>query len=127
MSEAVLDASAVLALTRWEPGSTVVAAAIEGAAMSTVNWSEVCKRALSYDVDLPALRARIDALGLELVPFDADDAEATAALWPKGRQVGLSLADRACLALAQRLGWPAMTADRSWLGLDVGVEVLSIR
>jgi ribonuclease VapC len=122
-----MDASAVLALIRSEPGSTVVEAAIEGAAMSTVNWSEVGKRGVAHAVDLRALRARVGALGLELVPFSADDAEAAAELWPRTRAAGLSLGDRACIALARRLERPAMTADRSWLGLDLGIEVLSIR
>jgi ribonuclease VapC len=127
MSEAVLDASALVALVRSEPGSAMVEAAIEGAAVSTVTWSEVCKRLLAHAVEPRALRVRIGALGLELVPFDADDAEAAAALWPLTRHAGLSLADRACLALARRLGRRVLTADRAWLDLDVGVEVRLIR
>jgi ribonuclease VapC len=123
----VLDASAVLALVRSEPGVEVVREAIESAAMSTVNWSEVCERSIAYGVDPRAVRENVDVLGLELVPFDEDDAEAAAALWPLTRHAGLSLADRACLALAQRLGRPAMTADRAWLDLDVGVDVRAIR
>ncbi|MEX2644744.1 MAG: type II toxin-antitoxin system VapC family toxin [Gaiellaceae bacterium] len=127
MSDTVMDASAVLAFVQSEPGSTTVAAAIAGAAMSTVNWSEVCKRLVAHAVEPRALRTRLNALGLQLIPFGAEDAESAAALWPTTRHAGLSLADRACLALAQRLGRPALTADRSWLGLDVGVEVRAIR
>jgi ribonuclease VapC len=61
------------------------------------------------------------------VPFSAEDAERAAVLWPLGRQIGLSLGDRACLALAERLRRPALTADRSWLELELDVEVRPIR
>lgn len=127
MSGAVMDASAVLALVHAEPGSDVVRAAIEGAVISTVNWSEVCRSAASHDVGPGVLRPKLLSLGLELVAFSELDAEATAELWPRTRSAGLSLADRACLALAQRLGRPALTADRSWLELNLGIEVRSIR
>lgn len=127
MSGTVMDASAVLALVHAEPGSDVVRSAIEGAAISAVNWSEVCRRALSHGVHPSVLGPRLLSLGLELVPFGKSDAEATAELWPRTRSAGLSLADRACLALARRLGRPALTADRSWLAIDLGIEVRSIR
>ncbi len=50
-----------------------------------------------------------------------------AKLYPQTRNRGLSLADRACLALALDKGWPVMTADRAWAGLDIDVEVEMIR
>jgi PIN domain nuclease of toxin-antitoxin system len=62
-----------------------------------------------------------------LVPFDISDAETTADLWARTRHLGLSLADRTCLALAARLGVPAVTADRAWLDLDLGIEVVCVR
>lgn len=64
---------------------------------------------------------------LPAVPTAAICAEAAARLRPATRHAGLSLADRACLALARRLGVPAVTADRAWGDLDVGVEVRLIR
>jgi len=64
-------------------------------------------------------------MGLAVVPFEVGDAEAVALLWTRARSV--SLADRACLALASRLGLPALTADRAWQVLDLGVEVRLIR
>lgn len=60
-------------------------------------------------------------------PFDAEDACLAGELAGVIREAGLSLADRACLALAGRLGVPAVTADRTWLSLDIGVEVIGIR
>jgi ribonuclease VapC len=126
-SRAVLDASAVLSLVRGESGAGAVEAVIDGAAMSAVNWSEVYQRAVEHGVNVAGLRADVEGLGVEIVPFSVDDAERAAELVPTTRGRGLSLADRACLALADRLGLPAVTADRSWLGLDLGVEIRSIR
>lgn len=65
--------------------------------------------------------------GIEIRPFDAEDARLAGELVGLTRKAGLSLADRACLALAGRLGVPAVTADRTWLSLDIGVEVIGIR
>lgn len=123
----VLDASAMLALLHSEPGHEVVEEILDRAAISTVNWSEVCQRWLAHDVDVVDLRADIEALGAEIVPFTADDAEQAAALWSSTRHLGLSLGDRACLGLARRLERPAVTADRVWLDVDVDIEIHPIR
>jgi ribonuclease VapC len=127
VSRCVLDASALLALLHPEPGAEAVEEAVDEAAMSTVNWSEVQQRWVARGVDARGLRTDVEALGLELVPFTADDAEFAAELWPRTRRLGLSLGDRACLALAHRLGLPALTADRSWLRVKLDVEVRPIR
>jgi ribonuclease VapC len=127
VSTCVLDASALLALLHPEPGAETVEEAVDEAAMSTVNWSEVQQRWVARGVDARGLRTDVEALGLELVPFTADDAEYAAELWPRTRRLGLSLGDRACLALAYRLGLPALTADRSWLRVKLDVEVRPIR
>lgn len=123
----VLDASALLAMLQDEPGAEEVAAALDRAAISAVNWSEVWQRALERGADVAGLREDVAALGLRIEAFDAEDGEAAARLWPVGRRAGLSLGDRACLALAQRLGAPALTTDRAWARLDLGVEVRTIR
>lgn len=123
----VLDASAVLALLHSEPGADVVEEALDHAAISTVNWSEVYQRWIAHDVDVSDLRADTEALGLQIVPFTVDDAEQAAELWSATRHLGLSLGDRACLGLARRLGQPALTADRAWLDADLGVEIQTIR
>jgi len=123
----VLDASALLAFLQSEPGSGVVESAIRGAVMSSVNWAEVVQKSLARDVMVAGMREDVEAWGLRLVPFGAEDAEAAALLWPQTRHRGLSLADRACLALGMRLDGPVLTADRSWAGVPVGVEVRLIR
>lgn len=123
----VLDASAVLALLHSEPGADAVEEALEHAAISTVNWSEVCQRSIAHEADISDLRADTEALGVQLVPFSVEDAEQAAELWSATRHLGLSLGDRACLGLARRLERPALTADRAWLDLDLGVEIRAIR
>ncbi len=125
--EFVLDASALLAFLQGEPGADLVQLVLDRSAMSTANWSEVCQRAIARELDLADLRDDVIGLGLELSPMTVDDAEGAAALWPVTRPAGLSLGDRACLALAQRLGVPALTADRAWLDLGLDVQVRAIR
>lgn len=127
MAEQVLDASALLAALLDEPGGAAVAQAVDSAAVSAVNWSEVLQKAIGRNVDTAGLRGELESLGLEIVPFGTEDAELAAELWPRTQPLGLSLADRACLALAQRLGVPAVTADRSWTELELEVQVRVIR
>jgi PIN domain nuclease of toxin-antitoxin system len=123
----VLDASALLALLHSEAGAATVEEALERSAMSTVNWSEVYQRWLAHNIDVTDLRADLEALGMEIVPFTAEDAEQAAELWSSTRRHGLSLGDRSCLGLARRLGLPVLTADRAWLEVDLGVDVQAIR
>ena len=73
------------------------------------------------------LQKALEAEGLDLEDFTLQDAENVAQLWPKTSPAGLSLGNRACLSLAQRLGLPAFTADRSWAILNLGIEVRLIR
>jgi ribonuclease VapC len=123
----VVDASALLAMLHAEPGADIVETALEEGAISTVNWSEVQQRSLARGIDVADLRGDMEALGLAIMPFTVEDAEQAAQLWSTTRHLGLSLGDRACLGLAQRLGLPALTADRAWLDLDVGIRVQTIR
>lgn len=113
---AVLDASAALALLRTEPGHDVVAEQLQtrNVVMSTVDYSEVVQKLGQLGSDTAAEDAdALVALGLTVAPFDAEAAVRTADLWSVTRRAGLSLGDRACLALAA--GVPdgvALTADR---------------
>ena len=70
---------------------------------------------------------RGERLGARVVPFEAGDVVPVAHIRAATRSAGLSLGDRACLALAQRLGWPALTADRQWRDIQVDIEVRMIR
>ena len=115
----VLDASALLAYAFGEPGGEAVGPLIAGALISAANWSEWFQKVGQRGVAAAGLRAELEALGLVIVPVDADQAERAAALWPLTRPLGLSLSDRLCLALGQAHP-PArvVTADRAWLALQ---------
>jgi PIN domain nuclease of toxin-antitoxin system len=129
----VLDASALLAHLRDEPGAEVVAEAIaNGAVISTVNLAEVFSRVADRGGDPTKLAAELTQSGLldgaiTVEPFTAADAIDAARLRPLTRDAGLSLGDRACLALARRLDAPALTADTDWQGVAHGVELRPIR
>lgn len=122
----VLDASALLAMLQDEPGGDIVQELLETAAISSVNWSEVIQKALERQMEIEGLRHDLEALGLEILPFTAVLAETTARLRSATRKAGLSLGDRACLALAAVLGLPAVTTDRIWpdLGLPLTIRVV---
>ncbi len=131
MTTWVLDTSAVLAYFWNEPGADRVTNVLEGGdhVISAVNLSELVSKFVDHgvpDEEIPHLIA-----GLELVvqEHDAALAQETGKLRRKTRQLGLSLGDRACLALAQRLDAIAITTDRPWLKLDstLGIQVECIR
>jgi ribonuclease VapC len=126
----VLDASALLAYLLAEPGGDVVRdiLAEQVAVMSAVNWAEVLSRLASAGADPYEVAQRLAseaALGdvLTVVALTGSDGPAIARLRPTTRHLGLSLADRACLALAQRLELPVVTTDRAWAQLQIGVEI----
>ncbi|MBI2917077.1 MAG: type II toxin-antitoxin system VapC family toxin [Chloroflexi bacterium] len=123
----VLDASALLAVIQQEPGAQWVEQHLRRAAISTVNWAEVWQRGLARGTRMEGLREEFEAWGLTIAQFTVEDAEACAALWSSTRRLGLSLGDRACLALGRRLGLPVATTDRAWGRLDIGVEVHLVR
>ena len=118
MAASVLDASALLTYLRKEPGGERVLAAIlaGGAIMATVNFGEVATWFVRNGADEVFLRSLRSRLAFPLVPVDDDLAIRAALLEPLGRVAGLGLGDRTCLALAKRLGVPAVTADRPWAG-----------
>lgn len=96
---------------------------VRTSSVSTANWSEVVQKAIAHGVDVTGLRENVEALGVTLVPVDAALAEDAAGLWPRTRAAGLSLGDRLCLALAVRLGQPALTTDRAWAAVADAVPV----
>jgi ribonuclease VapC len=130
----VLDASALLAYLRDEPGAEVVSEAIAGGtAVSAVNLAELLSRVADRGRDPAALVERMTEGGLlggaiAVESFTTADAVETARLRPLTRKAGLSLGDRACLALARRLEAPALTADLAWSEAgDLAVELRQIR
>lgn len=126
MSESVLDSSAVLALLLSEPGSERVKAVLPGAFLSAVNMAEVVSKLCERGMPAGEARAAIEAIGVRIVDFDIDQACLSGELRPMTRSAGLSLGDRACLALARLRQLSAMTADTPWRELK-GFDVIFIR
>ena len=128
----VLDASALLAYLKDEPGSDIVESALRrGAAMSAANLAEVLSKVADIGEEPLQLMNRFRRRGftgqtLEVIPLGEEDAYLIAELHGKSRPAGLSVGDRACLGLALRLGLPALTADQSWLRVRLGVKVEAI-
>jgi ribonuclease VapC len=132
-SASVLDASALMAHLNDEVGAEVVRQALnERAAISAFNWAEVLTKVAERGGDPELVAGELTAAGLlgdALVIEAVTEADCVeiARLRPVTIGQGLSLADRACLALAARLGVPALTADGVWAQADVGAEVQLIR
>ena len=129
MIQVVLDASAILALLRNERGAEAVSDKLAGSLMTTVTLSEVVSYYARTGASEGQIRPLLDNLQTECVPFDEDLAYLAGLLLPKTRPAGLSFGDRACLALAKRLGATALTADRSWQRIAgaIGAKVELIR
>ena len=124
----VLDASGLLVSVKQESGIDVVEAAIDqGCAMSTVNLSEVMARMLDLGRSPLAAIQWIESVPLTVYPFDRMQAYQAGLLRPRTRSAGLSFGDRACVALAQTLRLPVLTADRAWATLDLDVTIHLIR
>jgi ribonuclease VapC len=129
VTRAVLDASALLAVLLDEPGASSVTAVLDDAAISTVNLAEVVGQYARRGIPESGIRAMLGLFSVEIVPLDQELAFSVGSLVPKTRSAGLSLGDRACLALAAQRGTKVLTADRSWsrIARAVGVEVDVIR
>lgn len=127
MTVAVLDASAVLAVYFDEPGADRVRAALPGALLSSVNYTEVIGKCLDRGEAFDVILHKLAAMGTVVVVYDAQLARRAGELRPLTRRLGMSLADRACLALAERERLPALTADRTWKSLGLAIEVRLIR
>ena len=123
----MLDASAVLALLAEEPGADEVEAILDGAVMSTVNLSEVLQKSEQHGIHTEGLEYDMEALGVEFRPFDVSQARTSAEIWSKVPRAGLSLGDRACLALARTIDGTAITTDRRWSAPKHGVRVRVVR
>ena len=112
----VLDASAALALMCNEAGVEQVTKAFEAGPIffSAINYSETIKRLITLGIARTEAAEALDALGTEIVPFDKETAALAGYLREETAALGLSLGDRACLALSRRMNLPALTADRAW-------------
>jgi ribonuclease VapC len=127
VSRVVLDASALLAVLFQERGAEIVEKRVAGAAISTVNYSEVLKKAVEKGGTLEAAASVVRSLQLDIVPFEEWNAREAARLYPATKDKGLSFVDRACLALAMELKAVLYTADRRLAESDGPIRIVLVR
>lgn len=109
----LFDASALLSFLQGEPGADAVEAALAGGgSCSAASWSETAQKLHARGADWDTARGLLFSYGITVEPVLARDAERAARLWRSGS--GLSLADRLCLATAERLDAIVWTADAAW-------------
>lgn len=123
----VLDASAVLALYLDEPGADLVEPMIAGSLLSSVNYTEVIGRVLDRGRSFDHVLMSLTRMAVTVVAYDMALARRAGEFRNVTRPFGLSVGDRACLALAERERLPAYTADRMWARFDLGIEIRLIR
>jgi PIN domain nuclease of toxin-antitoxin system len=129
MRDIILDASALIALLKDEPGGAKVAEGLSASRMSAVNYAEVVSYFIHAGMPASAVDAMLNPLPVNVIAADVDLARVAGRLRAVTAEAGLSLGDRFCLALAARDGLPAWTADRQWrvLPREVGAEIVLIR
>jgi ribonuclease VapC len=123
----VHDASSLLALAFREPGAAVVRQALRDSLISSVNWSEFTQKVQQRGGNTTPLASILEKLGLTIVPFTTSTAELAASLYPQTKPLGLSLGDRACLALGLETSLEVYTADKTWATLALAVPIRVIR
>lgn len=132
MSEVIiLDASAVLAFLQGEPGDEIVRLALQSdnCIVTAANQAEIIAKILDRGADVGAIKTVIDQLGYTVIDVKAQDGECAGWMRDQARVIGLSLGDRMCLAVAQRLKAVVLTADRPWLTVaqPLGLDIRCIR
>ena len=127
MSAIVFDSSVLIAILRQEPGSDVGEQSLNDALISTVNLAEVATYLARNSVPPETINQALAAFPIEVVPFDREQGLIAGCLYPACKSLGLSLGDRACLALAKSKSLPVLTADKAWLELKINVDVKTIR
>lgn len=126
MTSAVLDASALIALLRAEPGAEIVRGALPDSLLNAVNYSEILKKTIERGGTGDAAAAFVLGLSVTVIPFDAELASIAASLYPQTKEHGLSLADRACLALGIQRNCKVLTTERRMglIALPIKVKVI---
>lgn len=126
--EAVLDASALLAYVKKEAGGEKVASFLRHACISSVNYQEVLYSLISkHTISLAEARAAIAKTNLKIIPYTQEQAVITASFHEQALRIGLSLGDRACLALGMYMQATVVTADTPWKKLRLNIPLVIIR
>lgn len=129
MPDVVLDASAILAVLFREAGGERVSAHLPGALVSTVNLAETITKLCEHGMSAEDAEKAVSELHLSAVPFSVAQARVVGALRASTKTAGLSLGDRACLALGIERQASIVTADRTWLSINSAAwpEIILIR
>ncbi len=127
MSSYALDASLLIAVFTGEPDHEQMTGYLLDGVVSSVNLSEVAAKLGERGEDEAQFRRDVREMQLPVVAFDEELAFLAARLRGPTRHAGLSFADRACLATARSLGLTAVTADRGWKNLKLGIRILVVR
>jgi len=114
MIKYVLDSSAILAVLHQEPGADKAIAYFPDSIVTSVNAAEVLTKLIEKSNDIEIAKKAFELLQLTVVDFDMAHAEKAAELRPLTKNLGLSLGDRSCLALAMLSRATAITADKAW-------------
>jgi ribonuclease VapC len=125
----VFDSSAIFAAILGEPGGDDVFDRIEDAIVSTVNVAEVYTYAAINGFPTEAIDAFFADTGIAIEPFSQDQAVTAGVFAAKTRKAGLSIGDRACLALGAAHDAEVLTADHPWEAVanDLGVAITLLR
>jgi len=123
VTDYVLDASAVLAVIQEEPGAERIEAHLDTGCISAVNLAEIVGKLQDRGLGDNEIDELIALLDLDTRILDKDGAVFMGKLRQSTKVAGLSLGDRACLALAHSLGATAITMDRAWKDLEIGVAI----
>ncbi len=127
MSAIVFDSSVVIAILKQEQGFELAESDLSDALISTVNMSEVATYLARNSVPSDTIQEVLASFPIQVVPFDGSLAVQTGCLYSSCKHLGLSLGDRACLALAVSRKLPVLTADRVWSKLDLGIPIQVLR
>lgn len=126
-SKVVLDASALLCLLNDEPGADRVVEVLTRSVMDTTNLAEVVSKLRERGLSLEEVQEALGGLHLDVRPLSPSQAMTIGDLRPATKPLGLSLGDRACLALALDLSAELFTIDADLASADVGVSITDIR
>lgn len=128
MSDIVLDASAILAFINAEPGAEkLTTELLSSAVVSAVNAAEVQSKLVRDGVDPSDAWELATGITREVAPFTASQARIAGELILQTGALGLSLGDRACMALGTAKGAPVYTTDRSWKSMKLSVQIHVLR
>jgi ribonuclease VapC len=127
MSKVVLDASAIIAVLRGEPGHEYVIPYLAGSLVSTINVAEVLCTARSFGSNPEKDSMALQMMQLKRMAFVEEQARIVASIYSQTSGSSIGIADRACLSLGIMHKLPVLTGDRTWAACDVGVEVRLFR